>query len=1121
DDSCRICHPVLTIPDRYFLRFWNWYSLEIPTLSYSAKTVQYFYEYTIKIYTARERFQNFNLDPFVHYQHEDKPLGYELSFITPPTSPILRYPRNLLFVNEPLYLELLFEDENMLNLQNNQGQGQPPNRFNQAPQVNQADIQALTAAVQALTGQMLAPNNLGNAMNTLNATVAVNNNALQNRNHNVVQVPTFNGGNQDPITWLNEFNATATANGWNDARKLQVVPAYLKGPAAVWYQAAVLAPINAWAAAANANNFQHAFLTQFRTAAMVKMWATELDQRQQQPNESVDEYASSIQELYQRVNDAAFAYPDNLQARKFVSGLIPELYIAVKPFGDQTLADAIGRAKGCELTLRSGKMKLLNYAGQTTSEITELTKLVAALTEQVTEIGKKVTGNRPPPRSDGRSSNVPMGPNRTIVCYTCGEPGHVSRRCPNNPTTTTSGTNPVIASAVTTAPLISTTNDTQSLVQEILKQLNTATEPYPRPVDSEEKSEEKEPSKPINIPPVPHEIPRSAEPTVAADVAEPSSRFAERTNVNNISTTTKKKKAPMIKKKKKTNLQPLISLHVPPYSMVDDIKNQQARITFGQLLEVVPKCRSELIQGIRKPTVRKMNLGEQEIGETATALYCDATIKGTEIPLIIDSGAAGSIVSCQLLKDLKIPIDRPSTTMMINVNVTEAESYAAIVGNDWLSKVKANIDYETSTMNFIWDKQTVEVPVEYRLMPQEKRKLQELVDSNAQSKEESDTDDTDEEETDDDSIKEEEEEFEDDEPEERVFFTMQFEKPKRLMHNRYRNSKRKAEVQKRNSLPESSVILDCKFANVVIDAIYPCEDFVLTNEGIYLGQCFHTWGHFQHLDQKFKMMPPKKATWVYDWKGPKAKCWCQNSLYSPEDACYFCQDDLITYQSVCRLSPIILKELSRGRCDDGVVPSEEQREFALTNQHYNQLTMEKYEQITKEVEYYHTEIGSEVETTPITVKMKVGVLPIDLELPLLRFLVQRHGSFAWDSSELGRTNLIQHSIDTGNNKALSSDPTVNRSDVQQDQQVEDFQEQFYQRIRMLIGSLEDNRQLARSNVHTSQEKQKQRYDAQIRPRQYAIGEQLRTIDGKIRKKWVHADQIRPYVSRPSEMIDNI
>ncbi|GBC47303.2 DDE-type integrase/transposase/recombinase [Rhizophagus irregularis DAOM 181602=DAOM 197198] len=133
---------------------------------------------------------------------------------------------------------------------------------------------------------------------------------------------------------------------------------------------------------------------------------------------------------------------------------------------------------------------------------------------------------------------------------------------------------------------------------------------------------------------------------------------------------------------------------------------------------------------------------------------------------------------------------------------------------------------------------------------------------------------------------------------------------------------------------------------------------------------------------------------------------------------------------------------------------------------------------------------------------------------------------------------------------LPSDPTVIRSDVQQNQQVEDFQEQFYQRIRMLIGPLEDNRQLARSNVHTSQEKQKQRYDAQIHPRQYAIGEQvllknfrpkkmdtkwngpyyihdrhnngnyqLRTINGKIRKKRVHANQLRPYISRSLEMSD--
>ncbi|CAG8682906.1 2733_t:CDS:2 [Rhizophagus irregularis] len=62
---------------------------------------------------------------------------------------------------------------------------------------------SLTAAVQAQTGQMTAPN-LSNAMNTLNATVTANNNALQARGHNIAQVPLFNGDNQDSITWLNE-----------------------------------------------------------------------------------------------------------------------------------------------------------------------------------------------------------------------------------------------------------------------------------------------------------------------------------------------------------------------------------------------------------------------------------------------------------------------------------------------------------------------------------------------------------------------------------------------------------------------------------------------------------------------------------------------------------------------------------------------------------------------------------------------------------------------------------------------------------------------------------------------------------------------------------------------------
>ncbi|EXX52028.1 gag-pol fusion protein [Rhizophagus irregularis DAOM 197198w] len=81
----------------------------------------------------------------------------------------------------------------------------------------------------------------------------------------------------------------------------------------------------------------------------------------------------------------------------------------------------------------------------------------------------------------------------------------------------------------------------------------------------------------------------------------------------------------------------------------------------------------------------------------------------------------------------------------------------------------------------------------------------------------------------------------------------------------------------------------------------------------------------------------------------------------------------------------------------------------LTNhpKRIEQKTHLEYEQITKEVEYYHTEIGSEVETTPTTVKMKIGVLPTDLELPLLRFLaVRKH----WYRTSKNERNFIEEEI---------------------------------------------------------------------------------------------------------------
>lgn len=221
------------------------------------------------------------------------------------------------------------------------------------------------------------------------------------------------------------------------------------------------------------------------------------------------------------------------------------------------------------------------------------------------------------------------------------------------------------------------------------------------------------------------------------------------------------KKTPA-KKKKNTAVAPVVKM-VNPYS-TQQFFDQPANITNGQLLAMNPKFAQTVGKQLRKPVSRKKKEDQedkaQEEEETpdlmaqstlvrpnnskSTALYCDASIKHIQFPLIIDSGSAGCIISLNLLRDLDMEITHASKTLMVNVNgekrrplgavsdiplkiqeciipmeaiVTEADSYAAIIGNDWLRKVKAKVDYEEGLMSFKWNGKDIVAPVECQEMP--------------------------------------------------------------------------------------------------------------------------------------------------------------------------------------------------------------------------------------------------------------------------------------------------------------------------------------------------------------------------------------------------------------------
>src|SRR5688572_13907087 len=119
------------------------------------------------------------------------------------------------------------------------------------------------------------------------------------------------------------------------------------------------------------------------------------------------------------------------------------------------------------------------------------------------------------------------------------------------------------------------------------------------------------------------------------------------------------------------------------------------------------------------------------------------------------------------------------------------------------------------------------------------------------------------EEVDDDEDDSDDEEYEEEDLEERAFFFFKFETG--------------VKVQEFDTTP--ALELTCQFDEVITEGIVLHKNVVCINERAYLGKSFYHWSFFESLNERFSVKPPPKAAWVYDWKGPKSHCWCDERLY--------------------------------------------------------------------------------------------------------------------------------------------------------------------------------------------------------------------------------------------------
>ncbi|PKC52007.1 hypothetical protein RhiirA1_482476, partial [Rhizophagus irregularis] len=273
--------------------------------------------------------------------------------------------------------------------------------------------------------------------------------------------------------------------------------------------------------------------------------------------------------------------------------------------------------------------------------------------------------------------------NRRIVCYSCGQPGHIVRNCPDRNNNTTSVANNGEGRTNPQPTSVGNSNNNQlAQLQQLLAQL------VPQETDKDQTTRSKARLNPLEG--------IAKDKTLEEDEAQIRVTQFHPKKKQPIKTAEPRRTVLQKNTKKKPTTTAPINKMVEPYTP-QQFFDQVANITNGQLLAMNPKFGLTIAKQLRKPVMRKKDEDSEKIqtknavnNETpedggiaelqdlmqantssnskSSALYCDASIKHIQFPLILDSGSAGSIISLSLLKDLDMEITRASKTVMVNVN---------------------------------------------------------------------------------------------------------------------------------------------------------------------------------------------------------------------------------------------------------------------------------------------------------------------------------------------------------------------------------------------------------------------------------------------------------------------
>ncbi|KAG1471608.1 hypothetical protein G6F57_011319 [Rhizopus arrhizus] len=184
------------------------------------------------------------------------------------------------------------------------------------------------------------------------------------------------------------------------------------------------------------------------------------------------------------------------------------------------------------------------------------------------------------------------------------------------------------------------------------------------------------------------------------------------------------------------------------YNIVNDVLEQPAKISVRDLITTTPKFRRELISACRpKRKIANKQVPQQTMSLiedddiNTTAVYSKVNIGNHRVKTLVDCGAAKTYMSKALADTLELSIDAASESVFTLGNGTKQPALGIIydvpievkedmiitctievlptcpshliIGNNWLNRAKAKIDFNSSSLKVSYKKQKAELPISF------------------------------------------------------------------------------------------------------------------------------------------------------------------------------------------------------------------------------------------------------------------------------------------------------------------------------------------------------------------------------------------------------------------------